>query len=282
MDTIKIALAAIAVAGMPAAAGAQARGGFEAGVEAFDYSYRERYDGEPVVWDDGKLFGLRLGYVQRLGKGWFLRAQLSSAAGSVDYRADGTMEEEAGGEEVRLNNVAQGVGQLEIHVGRDFMLSKRTSLTPFAGLGTRVLKDDSGGKVSEGGAFGYDREIVYHYVPVGLALRTPLGKRAAVTFSGQYNWAVSGEVESQFSEIDPETPDVKVDLNGGSGFELSAIADIPIGRDAIRVGPFVRRWNIKQSESFIVANPDDPTEAFELFEPKNRTTEVGLRLSFAF
>jgi hypothetical protein len=32
----------------------------------------------------------------------------------------------------------------------------------------------------------------------------------------------------------------------------------------------------------VIANPDDPTESIELFEPKNRTTEIGVRISFAF
>jgi hypothetical protein len=64
----------------------------------------------------------------------------------------------------------------------------------------------------------------------------PPWRRRRVTFSAQYNWIVGGDAESKFSDLDPEVPDVKVDLNGGHGFELSAIAEIPLGRDSIRVG----------------------------------------------
>jgi hypothetical protein len=68
----------------PGAAQAQTRGGFEVGVELFDYSYRERMEGQTVVRDDGRFVGLTLGYVGKLGDGWFLRGRLSGAAGSVD------------------------------------------------------------------------------------------------------------------------------------------------------------------------------------------------------
>jgi hypothetical protein len=265
----------------PGAAQAQTRGGFEAGVEVFDYSYRERSEGKTVVRDDGPFVGVALGYVETLGNGWFLRANLAGAAGSVDYRSDGSILDEEPGES-RLENVSQGIGHFELQVGRDFMLSEGVSLTPFIGLSSRVLNDRSGGEESDDGLLGYDREVGYFYVPLGLALRHKLGTRGAITFSAQYNHLIGGSAESKFSELDPELPDVKVDLNGGSGFGLSAIADIPLGRNPIRFGPFLRSWSIDQSKSFVITNPDDPTETLELAEPKNLTTEIGLRLSFAF
>ena len=258
----------------PTASLAQTRGGFEIGLEGFDYSYSESLEGETIVRDDGPFIGITLGYVQKLGDGWLLRGRLSGAAGSVDYRSDGGQE--------RLDNVSQGIGHFELVAGRDFMVSERMSLTPFVGFATRVLNDESGGEETESGLLGYDRKLNYAYVPVGVALRHSTGRRGGITFSAQYNHVVGGEAESRFSDVNPELPDVKLDLNGGSGFELSAIADIPLGGNAIRVGPFVRGWSIDQSKSVILTNPEDPTEAVELFEPRNRTTEVGLRLSFAF
>jgi hypothetical protein len=283
MKTSRYLLAALLGSGVlvPSPAAAQTRGGFEAGVEVFDYSYRERDDGETVVRDDGQFIGIALGYVETLGSGWFLRAEVSGAAGSVDYRSSGSiLDEEAG--EARLDDVSQGIGRFEVQVGRDFMLSKGASLTPFVGLASRNLNDRSGGEETESGLLGYDRKVSYFYVPAGLALRHSTGGRGAITISAQYNHLIGGSATSKFSEFDPELPDVKVDLNGGSGFSLSAIAEIPVGKKAIRVGPFLRRWSIKESKTFVITNPDDPTERLELAEPKNRTTEIGLRLSFAF
>lgn len=186
-----------------------------------------------------------------------------------------------GSEEVRLANVSQGIGQFEVQLGHDFALGNGSSLTPFTGFAVRRLTDRSGGEESDNGALGYDREVVYPYLPLGLAYRTPIG-RSALTISGQYNHLLGGRVKSKFSEIDPEFPDVVVNLDGGSGLELSAIVDVPLGRKALRVGPFVRRWSVKDSEVTRLTNPEDPSEALEFVEPRSRTTEVGVRLSIAF
>lgn len=274
-------LGALAGTMLSGPAAARTPSGLEIGLELFDYGYRERHGGATIVRDDGRFIGLAIDYTQRLGGAWLLRGRLAGAVGSVDYRSTGSIGED-NDEEVRLDGVTQGIGRFELLVGRDFALSEATTLTPFIGLGSRVLNDESGGEESDNGLLGYDRQVSYAYVPVGVALRHSLGGRRALTFTAQYQHLVGGESESRFSDIDPEVPDVTVDLKGGSGFEIAAIADLPIGSDAVRVGPFLRRWSIGRSDSFVITNPDDPAEAIELFEPANRTLELGLRLSIAF
>jgi hypothetical protein len=251
------------------------RGGFEVGVELLDYSYRERLEGETIVYDDGLLAGFHINYVETIGGGLFLRGKLSSAAGSVDYRAP----DPAGDE--RIENVDQGVGQLELHIGIDLPLGGGATLSPFAGLASRALIDESGGKVSSGGLEGYDREVGFAYVPIGLGARVPVGK-GAILLNAQYNLVLSGTAESKFSELDPEFEDLKLDFEGGHGFEASVAYQMPLGKHALSFGPFVRHWKLDRSESFTIANPDDPTESLEFFEPRSSTTELGLRLSFAF
>jgi hypothetical protein len=90
-------------------------------------------------------------------------------------------------------------------------------------------------------------------------------------------------VNNLFSRIDPELPDVELDFNGGHGLEASAMLSLPVGRrNAINVGPFIRRWELNDSERFTIVNPDDPSEALTLLEPENRTTEIGVRIGFSF
>jgi hypothetical protein len=272
--TLAALLAGAAVA--PGAAQAQTRGGFELGAELFDYSYRERLDGQTIVYDDGVFGGFHAGYVETIGGNLFLRARLSAAGGSVDYRAPGP------GGDARLENVDQAVGQLELHVGIDVPLGGGATISPFTGLAARALIDESGGETASTGEIGYDREIGYAYVPLGIGARVPVGGRSAIVLSAQYNLVVNGTAESRFSGIDPELPDVELDLDGGHGLEASAAYQFGVGRHAVSFGPFVRHWKIGRSDSFVIANPDDPGEAIELFEPRNRTTELGVRLSFAF
>ena len=251
---------------------AQTRPGFEIGAELLDYSYRERFEGEVVARDDGKFGGATFGYVETIGGGLFLRAKMTLDYGSVDYRSDD------GG----IDNVSQSIGQLELHLGKDFALGNGGTLTPFVGLASRALEDKSGDKETELGFIGYDREVSYAYVPVGAAATLPLGSGSDLILSAQYNWVVGGEAKSKFSDLDPELPDVKLDLESGSGFEASAIARFKLRGNAVGFGPFVRHWSIDRSEELVLKDPEGSGETITFLEPKNRTTEVGVRLTFAF
>jgi hypothetical protein len=252
---------------------ARTRPGFEIAAELFDYNYRERLDGDTIVRDDGTFGGGAFSYVETVGGGWFLRGSLSAAVGSVDYRSN---------EGDRIDNVSQSIGQLELHVGRDLSLGNGAILTAFTGLGSRALIDESGGEETDTGLSCYDREVSFAYLPIGVAARIPAGRRATLAFSAQYNWIVGGEAESKFSDVDPVLPDIELELDGGHGFEAKANVEFPLGRHAISFGPFVRHWNIDRSDSFVLVDPDGSGEAIEFFEPKNRTTEVGVRLAFGF
>jgi hypothetical protein len=247
----------------------QTRRGFEVGAEILDYSYRERLGGKTVASDDGRFYGLAASFVAGLGRGYLFRARLAMDFGSVDYSS----------EDGEIENVRQSIGQLELHAARDFPLGRSATVTPFSGLGSRILSDKSGGEETESGVLGYDREISYAYVPLGAAVTTQIAASSTLTLSAQYNWVVGGDAESKLSRIDPEFPDLRMDIPGGHGLEASAIVGIPAGRTQVRVGPFVRHWNIQQSESLTF---EEDGEAIELFEPRNRTTELGLRLSLAF
>lgn len=248
---------------------AQTRPGFEAGVQLFDYGYRERLEGETIVRDDGRFIGVTGSYVETIGGGWFLRAAAATASGSVDYSS----------EDGRIEDVSQYIAQVEFHVGHDFRLGSGATLTLFTGVGGRALDDNSGGKETEEGLLGYDREVGYSYVPVGLAASIPVGGRSSLTLSAQYNFLFAGTAESKFSQIDPEFPDVSLDLDGGHGIEASAMLAVPVGRSAIRFGPFVRHWSVERSKSKFF---EEEGFEIELFEPANRTRELGLRIAFAF
>jgi hypothetical protein len=275
MTKLVLGLALVACAtGFATPALGQTRPGFEAGLELYRIGYKEFVSGDLFIRQDGGMVGINLSYVQPVAGGLFGRALLSGAAGSVDYDPL---------DEPVIQNIPQSSGRVELHLGYDFMLKGGTSITPFAGYGARLYEDESGGLETEGGLLGFDREITYRYLPIGLASSIPVGGRKRLHLSAQYNHLIGGEVNNRFSRLDPDAPDVELDFNGGNGLEASAMLSLPVGRrHAINVGPFVRRWDLDDSDSFIITNPDDPSEAIELLEPANRTTEIGVRVSFSF
>ena len=261
---------------------AQTRGGFEISAEVLDYSYRERVEDAIIACDDGTFAGVGVTYVETIGGGFLLRARLNAVVGSADYQAPATDLSGAPTGTSRIEAVPQSFGQLELHIAKDFSLGQGT-LTPFIGLGSRYLEDESGGRTTDDGLLGYDREVSYAYVPIGLAAQLPVSERARLIISGQYNVVTHGHSKSRLSGLDPRIADLEVGLNGGDGFEISALASLPIGRGSmLNFGPFLRQWNIEQSESAFVEDPDDTGQVFRFFEPNNRTTEFGLRLSYSF
>jgi len=269
--TIKVtALAAAGV--MLAAAGgasAQATDGLELGLQVLGYEYEESFEGESIR-DEGRMAGFTVEYGRPVGSFSF-DARFRYAQGEIDYRA-------SDGE--RVEDVPQAVGQLELLVGRPFVTGPGVALTPYIGIGARGLIDESGGRTTQNGLEGYDREVGYSYVPLGAALRAERASGQALQLTGQYNWVVGGTSRSEFSRLDPELPDVEVEFEGGHGFEFSAMASMPVGRGRLGIGPFIRTWDLDQSASFTIKDPEEGT--FELFEPPNSTREVGLKLVYGF
>jgi hypothetical protein len=267
-QTAGLALTA-AVLGVGSAASAQATKGLELGLQAFAYDYEESFEGGSIR-DEGRMAGFTVEYGRPVG-GFSFDARFRYAQGEIDYlSSDGE----------RLDDVAQAVGQLELLAGRPIRTAPGVSLTPYVGIGARALIDDSGGRTTQSGFQGYDREVSYSYVPIGVALRAERAGGQALQLTAQYNWVVGGEVESRFSQIDPELPDVTVEFEDGRGLELSAMVSTPLRRGRIGIGPFLRRWDLEQSTSFVVSEPGVGT--VELFEPPNETTELGLRLVYGF
>lgn len=248
---------------------AQVAQGWEVGVEGYGYRYEEAYE-DIRVEDEGRFLSFNVEYGRPFAANWNFDARLWAGGGSVDYSAnDGN----------RLEDVAQYMAQLELLVGRRFATSATSFVMPYAGIGGRSLSDRSGGLTTETGDQGYDREIGYSYVPLGVAAVTerPGGRRMAVY--GQYNWVVGGTSRSEFGDIDPSAPTVEVDFESGHGWEIGAKLTTPVGRGTVSVQPFLRTWDIDQSTSAFFMEEDFTVE---LFEPANQTREVGVRFTYGF
>ena len=260
---------AAAVALTAAEASAQATDGLELGLQTFAYDYEERFEGE-TVQDEGRFSGVTAEYGRRLGRFSF-DARFRYGEGEIDYSAsDGS----------RLDDVQQTVAQLELLAGRPIAASPTLTVTPYVGLGSRVLLDESGGLETAEGLRGYDRVVAYGYLPLGAAARFARDGGGAVVLHGQLNLLVGGDVESDLRQVDPEAPLLETELDGGYGLEFGASLQTPFRSGRIGFGPFIRYWDIDQSRS--VTFSDDEVGAIELFEPPNRTVELGVKLTYGF
>ena len=252
---------------------AQTRPGFGISAEGLKYGYNERFEGQNVANDKGGFFGMGVAYTKTFAKKNFFRSTLAIDHGSIDYRSD---------DGTRLDNVEQIFGKLELVLGRDFTLKNGTTISPFFGVASRVLDDYSGGLVADNGMQGYDRHIGYRYLPLGAAMTFATRGASTFTISGQYNWITNGSVKSEFSKLDPTMPNVTVPLNGGTGYELAAMFNVPVRNRMLSVGPFVSGWRLKQSKEVELKDPEGSGDTAVFLEPASRTTKAGLRVTFSF
>lgn len=266
---LTIAAAAIPSGAAPAAA--QTATGLSVGLEVLDYEYRERDGGATIVFDDGPMVGLDVGYTARIGTELFFSARVAGRTGEIDYRDNG-------GDQIA--NVDQSVGQLDLRLVKDVRLPPNATLSPFVGIGHRLVLDESGGRTSTGGNAAYDRDITYSYLPVGATLSIGESARNTLSVSAEYDFVLGSQFKSNLSRIDPVLPDLNLKGRDGRGIQIAATLVRPIGpRRAVEVGPFLRHWQIKESEDRDVT-VQGVTLNFR--EPRNRTTEWGIRAGLRF
>ncbi len=145
--------------------------------------------------------------------------------------------------------------------------------TPFIGLGYRVLYDDSGGRVSTKGHYGYDRMSSYLYCPLGLIYK--FSPRTTVKY--QYNYFIKGKQNSYLSTASSAYTDIANDQNSGWGIDTNI--DFEIKRDS-SVFLFYRYWDIKDSD--ISTGTYANVLVFQAYEPNNTTIEYGLGYAWKF
>jgi hypothetical protein len=139
--------------------------------------------------------------------------------------------------------------------------------TFYGGLGYRYLFDNFGPGSTSTSAGTYDRASTYLYLPIGYNARQADG--ANLKF--QYNYFISGQQTSYISQVPEYLTDLKNDQDSGYGFDISYTA--PDGTWET----YYRYWSIDDSDI-----SSDVTVAGIIYgyEPKNETSEIGLRFNF--
>jgi hypothetical protein len=258
-----IAAGAVAGALLPVMAGAQTRPGFEIGPELYYHAYRE----PNLIVQKGAFGGLNGSYTFKGGQA-FATLNLIGAVGRVDYHSSGTG---------RIGGIWNYMGDLRALGGYDIPLSAGVTVSPFAGVGYRVLFDQAGGKVTSTGAAAYDRLSRYLYVPVGFGLTIDGG---AWTYkpSAEYDIFIRGTQTSYLSQVG-FSGDASNRQRNGYGVRASFLAETASPWGRLSVGPFARYWNIRRS---VVTNLTRGGTLFDITEPANNTVEAGLMVKLGF
>jgi len=230
-------------------------------------TYYHVYKEPDVMKNKGMMYGLTGSYSYH--DNIMLKAEAREAYGEVEYKNSGTMDD-----------VSDFCFELRGLGGYDFSLSDNFILTPYFGVGYRYLNDDSSGKTTSTGAGGYERESNYIYSPLGIEANINMERGWSIGASMEYDIFWRGKQISHLEDANPAFGEVRNTQKKGYGLRGSIKLKKTMEKVDLCIEPFVRYWNIKKS------NDSDVTYAGVIigygYEPKNNTTEYGLKVGVNF
>lgn len=126
-------------------------------------------------------------------------------------------------------------------------------LSPYVGVGYRHLFSD----------LGYERTSNYTTMPIGFIHRMKLADNSQMHTTFEYTRLLSGSQKVQLIQ------NISMDQKSGYGLRFSMLRRF----DAWSLGPTLTYWKLDQSEVGGLT---------PLYEPKNKTLEIGLKGAFHF
>jgi hypothetical protein len=259
---LAVSFAALLI-GAPPASAQKPAGQEQAGVTNYAiegqgaaYKYKETDDdGSEFMNYKGKRVGVAARATHVAPNEVVTAGEAKLSYGRLDYTGSGT-----------LSDVPDYYYEFRFLAGRRLAAGGGT-LTPYLGFGWRHLVNDSSGMTTSTGAYGYTRTSDYYYLPLGADWRLSTGG-GYLEINAEYDILLRG---TQKSELIGET--VKNTQNRGHGFRASALW----GQGAFAAGPYLNYWKIAKSTEDLCGGG-----FFVCWEPKNTTTEAGLRVRYSF
>lgn len=243
--------------------GNQQQNQIEVGTEISHITYKE----PGVMKEKGMMFGIVGSYAYR--SKFMLKADGKFSYGQVDYTGSGTMD-----------NIDDYMLELRGVGGLDFPVLKASTLTPYMGIGYRYLNDDSSGRVSSTGAWGYERESNYIYSPVGIEAVTGLENGWSIGATAEYDAFWWGKQISHLGGVIVGLNNVENTQRKGYGVRGSIKLMKKGEKLDFTIEPFIRYWNIRESDVATVTYYG--TIIGYGYEPDNNSTEIGCRLAVKF
>jgi len=229
---------------------------YSLGVEGFYDRYREPLTDVTQTTDYGSVTGT---YMHNFG----------GMVGALDGRASYGRDHYAS-----ADGTDSGIPQYEaegrMRLGTNITSAGGSVLFPYVGGGVRYFVDKSKDTLTSLGFSGYDRRITQFYAPVGATYTCNLGGGWVMAPTAEYDQLISGNVNSRLQN------DNGYNINNSQHSGYGMRGEVMFGQDSNghgwEFGPFVRYWNIKDSD--IATAPD----ASQWIEPANTRLQAGLAL----
>lgn len=255
----------------------------EFGTEVFYFNYKE----PGIMEEDGAFYGIFGAYTFRdklderiygdgaegSNKTGMFKIEGRLDFGEVDYTSQNTGS---------IDNIEDWIFEVRGLAGCDFYFGDAQSgrVTPYLGFAYRYLNDDSAGRVSTTGHFGYERESNYYYVPVGIEIHREFAADWGATLNLEYDWFIQGKQRSHLGDAVTGLNTVENDQEKGYGLRASARITKYNPSVDFFVEPFIRYWDIDDSN--VSAITFSGLIVGSGVEPANESYEAGLRLGLHY
>ncbi len=239
---------------------------WEVGPEISLIEYKE----PDVMSEKGPMFGIDAAYTYR--NNVMIKVAGRYSYGQVDYDSSGSG---------TMSNINDNLFEIRALGGYDFKFLSSFTMTPFIGFGYRYLSDNTSGQVTSTGKKGYLRESNYYYSPIGIEVVNAFdnGWSAGVVLEYDYFW--KGMQKSYLSKAVAGLNDVSNNQNGGYGGRGAIFVKKQRGRMSYTLEPFIRYWNIDKSDVQSVTY-NGSYIGVGAYEPKNQSTEIGVKFMVGF
>jgi hypothetical protein len=252
---------------------------FEMGGEVSHVRYEEP---SVDVKDEGEMYGVFASYTHRFSNAFqeqnpdrdlmnMMRIDGKFSTGLVDYDGSGT-----------INDIRDYMFETRGVLGLDMNVAALDArLTPYGGLGYRLLYDDTSNRLSSTGASGYRRKANYFYAPVGVEFEKHFNDKWSFELTTEYDFFLTGRQYSYLSDAVPGLNDIrnkqKKGWGGRAGFKITRSFE----KADFFIEPFFRYWKIEDSD-FVTETFNGVPTGFVVYEPKNTSTEYGFKIGAKF
>lgn len=228
---------------------------FTVGIEYSNYNYKETVNGKTFMNLKGPLYGVNLSYLYNEDD-YFVDINGRLLFGKTKYTGGRPDPATFIYSPCNFKGVGNKIFESQISPG-----IKADIFNLYVGVGYRIKTDNSQ-------EYGYaHRKSQYLYIPIGVKI---LSKE----YENDYALSIAPYIEYDFLVKGAQSAGlIRLNQNKGYGAKAGVVCKI----DQFEITPYFNFWNIKDSNKYIDAN-----SGTWWMEPANKTTEIGIKVSFRF
>ena len=233
---------------------------FEAGPEFSHHSLTEKMNGTNVNKLRGGMIGVQGSWLFHMGRN-FLNINPRYAASKQKYKNRFYDEQSSG-----HNSLFEVRGTF----GRDFDLMMDASISPYIGIGYRLLRNQAGKNYGNSASWGHLSGTNYLYLPLGFDTKLKVQDMWYAIFNAELDFILNASVRATRFTTKTETHTAK-----GLGFRTSLGLGIDFASLSLEGKPYYRYWSVDASGhkcGFCGRHN----------QPKHSSSEMGFGVSLKF